>query len=110
MIATSANAFSADFVDYYNKPANWENGAVESGALCIREKVELNRNIILKNTLSIVITDNGELYNNGYELALTGDPVNPSNNDPREIYLNIIKTKVLPIILNYLLDENGGNQ
>lgn len=90
------------FVDYYNKPENWDTQKVGQGTLIVRERLELTQEIILPNNIEVKIIENGEIITT-HNFALTGDPNNPSASDPRQIHLKKINA-VMTIINTLLLD------
>lgn len=93
---------TTDFVNYYNKPQNWNSGKVGVGILVIKEKVVCSEDLILPDNIEIKIVENGELITQG-EFSLTGNPDMPTELDPQKVYNKKIKA-VISIINNLLLD------
>lgn len=90
------------FINYYNNPSNWTSTEVEQGTLIINEVLILDQEYILPNNIEVKIIKGGEIYTK-YNLELTGDPNNPSPNNPREIFLKK-QIQLITIINNLLLD------
>lgn len=90
-----------NFLDYYNKSGNWTSGRIGDGTLVIKERVELTRDLEIPVDVTIKLSGHGMLSTNGYKFSITGDPANPSELDPRMIYVR----RVLLIINQLLLSD-----
>jgi len=94
---------NSKFVDYYNKSSHWTTNQIANGTLIIDETVNLHQNVVLPDDVEVVINGNGNFANNGYKFSITGDPDNPTEEDPKLIYMK--SRNMIPMYYLLLTDN-----